>query len=150
MALTATVGSASADTYATLAEFVTYAENVGWSLESTNAKNEQNLRRAAQWLDREFIWRGTRVNSTQVLEWPRVLDFYPHGVLTISSTEIPQAVKDAQCEIAYLMGEGTDVLAPITTIKRTENRVKPRIVAVEGLLEEYGHPRGSNVRLVRA
>lgn len=137
-AIVATVGSASANSYVTLAEAVTYFGdklNVkAWDVAET-ANQTKALLMAARRLEREN-WIGTRVTSTQALAWPRGdaqkpdglggnNDYIPgagaltsyrggYGIYfasfgeTYSTTEIPQPVKDAQCELAlaYLNGYG--------------------------------------------
>jgi hypothetical protein len=114
MALDVTVGGASADSYASLAEYEAYAAAMGLTLTGDDTSKEANLRRARLYLDRSYVWAGYRVTDTQALQWPRyvegLVDGYP-----IPSDAIPQAIKGAQCEMAYLIQGGADPFAAITT-----------------------------------
>lgn len=120
-AIVETIGSASANSYATLEEAATYFGdrlNVSaWDAASGGDDQTKALLMACKRLEREN-WLGSRVNETQALSWPRngvekvdsvggTADFYGYTA-TYSATEIPQQVKDAQCELAlaYLSGYG--------------------------------------------
>jgi hypothetical protein len=71
---------------------------------------------AAQRFQREN-WLGSRVDETQALAWPRYNVLVVDGVgAYYLTTEIPQLVKDAQCELALAMiggwtGEQDDSLS---------------------------------------
>lgn len=69
-------------------------------------------------------WKGIRVQRTQALDWPRAgvitEDFYdpttdprpalfPKLAYEIPETEIPTEVKDAACEVALRVIQGTDI-----------------------------------------
>lgn len=114
MALDATIGGASADTYATLAEFQTYAFNMGWTVTGA-APNiaEAALRRARLYLDASYSWVGVKATQSQALQWPRSTSILVDGY-SVATDTIPQAIKDAQCELAYLIQAGTDPLATIS------------------------------------
>lgn len=161
MALTVTVGNASADSYATLAEYQAYVVDVGKAASGTDATDEANLRRAAQYLDRHYTFVGTRQYQTQALAWPRLVNELVKD-WPINPDTVPQDIKDAQMEIAHLLQGGLD---PFATIKGTIKSAgagparveflggsgKPQLVAIEGLLAPYlagGAP--GQVRLVRA
>ena len=120
-AIVVTIGSASANSYATLEEAATYFGDrlnaSAWDAASGGDDQTKALLMACKRLEREN-WLGSRVDSTQYLSWPRygvekvdsvggTADFYGY-VATYTSTEIPQQVKDAQCELAlaYLAGYG--------------------------------------------
>lgn len=107
--LDATVGGVSADSYVTEVEYLDYALDRGWTVETGQ---EANLRKARQYIDHAYVWRGYRVDSAQSLEWPRYISGYIDGHLVASDT-IPQAIKDAQCEVAQLIASGADPFATI-------------------------------------
>ena len=44
--------------------------NTAWT--GTDAAKEIALRRATQYLDNRYTYRGTRLTSTQALEWPQI------------------------------------------------------------------------------
>jgi hypothetical protein len=161
MTLDATIGGASSDTYSTLAEYTTYAADMGWTIQSTDPLNEADLRRARMYLDRQYEWIGYRVTSTQLLQWPRTIGGYVENY-TVANNIIPQSIKDAQCELAYLIKGGLD---PFKTVKGgslqstkagpvsvtySTSRETPRIVAIDGMVAPYGSKKGSIVNLVRA
>ena len=169
MALDTTVGGASADSYGTLAAFQTYAGNVGWVLTSyTDAVQENNLRRATQYLDREMRWVGLKQTSTQALDWPRSVDGYDSDGYAISVDTIPAPIISAQFEVAFAMLGGADPYATQTTGTVARKKVKagpveteteynggsslPRFPTLSGLLSDYvlGGAGGSMVRVERA
>jgi hypothetical protein len=166
MALDTTIGGAAADSYATLAEYEDRAAAMGWTLADTNAANEINLRRAAIALDVSYAFRGTKNTAGQAREWPRFSDmgygstvyFDPYP---IRSTEVPQRIKDAQMEMAYLIQGGADPLATYTGgIKRQRVDVieveyagaqgRPRYDAVDRLLSGYVTAAPGQSVMVRA
>jgi len=124
MALDTTIGGASSDSYATLAEYQAYLAAIGLSPTGVDATDEQNLRRARQYLDRSYSWLGYKVNSTQRLSWPRTIGEYIDGY-PVQPTEIPQPIKDAQCEMAYLIQGGADPFETLTggAVKRKREKV---------------------------
>lgn len=79
MALTVETGAglSNAEAYLSVADALTYLTAVGasdaWAAAST-AQKEVALRRATQYLDTQYTWRGEPLTSTQALEWPRVVD----------------------------------------------------------------------------
>lgn len=110
-----TIGSASANSYVTSVEASAYFESrltfQTWSAFDEDTQRIPALLTAAQRLQREN-WLGSRVDTTQALAWPRDSVFkidtptgyfggfgYAGGDLYLT-TEIPQEVKDAQCELA--------------------------------------------------
>lgn len=103
MALTTTPGSATADSYATLAETDTYHSdrgNTAWA--GTDALKEAALRRAVTWLDSTYLVRfpGYRTDDRdQNLEWPRTNAYDIAGEL-LAVSEIPIEIKRAQMEAA--------------------------------------------------
>jgi hypothetical protein len=130
MALDATVGGASADTYGTLTEANTYwtaRQSAAWG--SSDAVKEYALRKAAQFLDNVYRgkWKGQKVDSAQALAWPRgwVTDAEGFGV---PSDSIPQQVKNAQFEAAKIIAGGTELEA---TIERAVKREQVGALMVE-------------------
>jgi len=90
MALITTPGAPDADSYVTLAEADAYHAglgNTGWV--GADDVKQGALRRALQYVDTQYRYRGERVDAGQSLEWPRT-----------GFDGIPQRLKDAQCEAA--------------------------------------------------
>jgi hypothetical protein len=102
--LVATVGGSTSNTYATLAEATTYFEGrlnvTDWTGATTDEKNRA-LVMAARRLDQE-VWVSEKAASTQALKWPR-WDAEDEDGNSVGSDVIPQAIKDAQCELALAM-----------------------------------------------
>ncbi|RLC88516.1 MAG: hypothetical protein DRJ03_02595 [Chloroflexi bacterium] len=102
------------DTYVTVLEADTYfAARYGyesWALLDEPTK-EKALISAAQQLDLQCAWYGSRVDDEQLLAFPRTPDADP----------VPQAIKDAQCEIAFAItttgSTSTDGGDPLTELK---------------------------------
>lgn len=165
MALNVTVGSASAESYASLVELYAHAQGYGLTLTGTDAEKEAALRRAAAYMDAAYVWKGLRASEAQARAWPRADAGYDSDGYGIDADTIPAKVKAAQCEIAIAHLAGTDLWATQTTGAVSRKRVKAGPVeteteyqgarvtaalpAVAALLRDYatGIPGGS--RLVR-
>lgn len=113
MTLDTTIGGATADSYASLAEYVAYAASYGLTTTGDDAAKEVALRRARAYLDGGYKWSGVKVTVTQALAWPRVFDYLVDGFQVLSS-EIPQDIKSAQCEMAAIIQGGADPFQAIT------------------------------------
>ena len=159
-----TPGGESADTYATLAEYQARAAAMGWTLAGTDAEDEANLRRAAVALDASYQWRGQKRTRAQALDWPRDNVGYVDGWL-IEPETIPQAVKSAQMEMAFIIQGGADPLATVEAgIKRKREKVdvieeeteyagaltSPRFTAVDRILRDYVRAGAGQIALSRA
>jgi hypothetical protein len=163
MALDTTVGGASADSYITDAEYQAYWLDRGVVLSAVTT-NEADLRKAADWLDRSYNFAGYKATGTQRRAWPRVTTILVDGY-TVSSTVIPQDIKDAQAELANLIRGGLNPAAtidgtlasesvragPVASTKTYQGgKSSPRLVAIEGLLAPYtGGGSAGQVRLQR-
>ena len=107
MALDTTVGGASANSYASLAEFNSYWTGrmipTGQAAPSTfsDADKESQLKQATIELDL-LRYRGRQKTETQALKWPRT-ELYTDEGWVVDSDTIPQKIKDAQCELAYAL-----------------------------------------------
>lgn len=162
MALITTIGGALSDSFVTLAEYQTYGGAMGWTLGADDAADEVNLRRAALYLGRNYTFTGLKQYQVQALAWPRLVgglvDDWP-----IDPDTIPQAIKNAQSELAYLIQGGLDPFAtidsnktgdmikvgPITIDETTTPTSRPRLVAIEGLLRPYITSGAGQMRMVR-
>ena len=117
-----------ANSYGTVAEYTEYLSEIG--LEPADA--EQHLIRAAQWLDREHKFIGFRAEIQQRLEWPRYdyelgnysrqnwysgYYFDRDGIygLRRDENDIPENLKYAQFEMAYMIQNGHDPLPIVST-----------------------------------
>lgn len=109
MALDATVGGTSANSYLTRAAADSYFADRLYSSNWTGASDADKdlaLVTATRRIDQENF-RGAKVTTTQALKWPRY-DTYDADGITYASAAIPQPVKDAACEMALeLLGSNT-------------------------------------------
>lgn len=164
MALTTTIGGATSDSYVTIAEYQARAASFAWVLTGTEATQEAQLRKAATANDMSRAYIGYRLNSTQSREWPRTTIELVNGY-SVPSDTIPQSIKDAQMEMAYLIQGGADPFATDTgTVKTVANEVGPikerleyrdgysadRYPAVDWLLKPYLAYGAGQVRMARA
>jgi hypothetical protein len=123
----ATVGSASANSYLTLAEadalveaMVLGTDAAQWDSGNTDSRNRA-LTAATQRLDRERFL-GARATDTQALQWPRTgvrkPDTYVNTYATgfpfrisddyFTDTEIPNQIQRAQIELAVYLHNNKD------------------------------------------
>lgn len=163
MALIVTIGATNADSYATLAEYQARGAAMGWTLADTDAANEINLRRAAVVLDETYNFIGMKQYQAQALSWPRLVnrlvDDWP-----IDPNTVPQAIKAAQMEMAYLIQGGADPLATVTgMVKRKREKLDvieeeteyagglalPRFTAVDRILRHYLRAGAGQLAMVR-
>jgi len=128
--INATVGSASANSYLTLADaqtiidgFVEDDDVTAWASATTDQKNRA-LYTATQRIDRERFL-GARVTDTQALQWPRTgvrkpdtyINTYtvgfPFRITTdyYTDTEIPDRIKYAQVVLAIYLNNNKDGMA---------------------------------------
>lgn len=122
--IVATVGSATANSYVTLAEADTALEarlnTTLWDAATDDTKNRALVEAQAEL--QSLSWVGTRTDAVQALAWPREyapdpdapsdadLDTLP--VPTFDDDEIPVRVKNAQIELAFqFVKAGTTDLA---------------------------------------
>jgi hypothetical protein len=127
--INATAGSASANSYITLADaqaivdgFVEDDDVQHWNTGNTDSRNRA-LFTATQRLDRERFL-GARATDTQALQWPRTgvrkpdtyINTYavgfPFRITTdyFTDTEIPTQIKYAQVVLAVFLHNNTDAL----------------------------------------
>lgn len=167
-------GSASADSYASLADATAWHAARGataWAAIASDALREQALVRATQYMVQVYRqrWAGRRMTATQALDWPRymvpVIDapggyglypaYYPQDT-------VPAEVRNACCELALSAAAGD--LAPnigrlkesveIGPIKTTYSATAPaftRYRAVDNMLQPFmAGGSGFSIALSRA
>lgn len=125
-----TVGSASANSFVSVAEADTYLEaRLNSSAWTGTEPKKQAVIEATRELS-ALSWQGYRVDDTQALSWPRFNAPNPDSTSSLSvydTTEIPQRIKDATCELAleFLKAGTTDVAALDSTAGTIEETVGP-------------------------
>lgn len=102
-------GSASANSYVSLAEARTLAVALGVILSPVDADAESALARATTYLETfRDLFQGHRTNGNeQALAWPRKLAAINGAML--EEDAIPLLLKKAQVTAASLIGAGTDL-----------------------------------------
>ena len=108
--ITATLKSATANSYVTLAEANTYFETVPDSTTWTNKTDDQKNRAlisATRWLD-GLNFYGDRCDESQALKWPR--NNYHVDDVELACTSIPANIKYAQYELARALANETDAI----------------------------------------
>lgn len=102
-----TVGGANANSWADVTYFKAYHETrypqLAWITTASDPKIQALLIMAGRALNGDIDWTGTAVDNVQAMTWPR------SGMLTrngfpIATTVIPDELKNAQCELAGVMG----------------------------------------------
>lgn len=119
-------GVTGANTYVSLADAVTYSTNWGntaFTTANTDAIRIQALFAAAYALDRLYGRRYISViplNTSQGLLWPRY-SVIGNDLRWITSLTIPQALKDAQCELANMYIGNTSLFPNESTTRTLKN-----------------------------
>lgn len=156
-------GLSTAESYISVADATTYftARAVtAWGALATDALREAALRKATEYMDYHYDWRGERVTPTvQALDWPR------SGVVVdgnyIESDEIPEAIKRACAELALKaataelladleQGVVSEQVGPIKVEYDRYSPQKKRYPAIDAMLAPYLKAgSGCSVGLVR-
>ena len=108
--IVATLKSATANSYVTLAEANTYFETVPDSTTWTNKTDDQKNRAlisATRWID-GLNFYGDRCDESQALKWPR--NNYHVDDVELACTSIPANIKYAQYELARALANDTDAI----------------------------------------
>jgi hypothetical protein len=107
MAITiiATPGASDANAYCTLEEANTFHDESRYHSKETWLEAGSNDRKraliwASRLLDEMVTWSGAVVHTIGALRWPRYSVWHEDGYM-ISSSIVPQFVKDATSEFAY-------------------------------------------------
>ena len=108
--ITATLKSATANSYVTLAEANTYFETVPDSTTWDNKTDDQKNRAlisATRWID-SLNFYGDRCDEDQALKWPR--NNYEVDDVELACTATPKDIKYAQYELARALANETDAI----------------------------------------
>ena len=112
--INATLSSASANSYVTLAEANTYFETVPSSAtwdDKTDDQKNRSLISATRWID-SLNFYGDRCDNDQALKWPRN-NYHVDNVELVCSA-IPADIKYATCELARALANDTDAITGTT------------------------------------
>lgn len=166
-------GDPAAEAYCDVAYADAYhskRNRAAWSL-LDQAGKEANLRLATDYMLQVYRngWKGTRVTSHQVLDWPRYnVEIKDTGAgafaYVLQPDVVPEEVKKANAELAFLIIEEEElnptegpfvirqVLGPITTEYDPNSITKKKFPAVDGILSPLLNnvSGGASRRLVRS
>jgi hypothetical protein len=143
-------GMDDAEAYVSVADCATYHTAMGNTWTGTVAAKEAALRRATQYIDAMYRFRGYPENESQALAWPRYDYTWP-----------VKAVTDATCELALRALSGalyadedaavveSEKVGPIE-VKYARNMGQKRYRLVDDLLSAYVIGGRGQSRLVRA
>lgn len=135
MSLDTTPGSATGNSFATVAEFDTYHVNrypqIEWILTATTPLKEALLIMAGRLLNNDFAWTGAAVDSVQAMTWPRsgMLSRNGYTLPTTGALSYPIDLKNAQCEWAGQLG-AADLVSDDDAAKGNLSSVRAGSVAV--------------------
>ena len=121
-------GRADAESYCSVAHADAYFAARGLtSWDGSDAHKEGLLRKATDYMKARYghQWKGTRINSTQALDWPRY-DVIAWGY-SVDSASVPTDVKNACAEFAH-RANTQDLWADRT---RATKREKVDVIEVE-------------------
>ena len=165
MAIVTTVGDQTANSYITVAEYEAFWTERNVNLSHSTAAKEAELVKAADYINREYAFVGERQFRYQGMAWPRLTGVILVKDWPIDPDTVPQDIKDAQAELAYIINQGTNVFATVeggakvreknkagpveTEVEYTNFRETPRFVAIEGLLSPYTIYGGAQFKMVR-
>lgn len=164
-------GIAEAESYLSVADFKTYADNRGLSYAGrADTEIEQALRRGTTYLDARYAnrWPGTRANGrAQGLMWPRI-DATDAEWTEIEADEIPKEVLNALAEATVRELTSPGSLSPDVTnsaggavirekvgpleVEYSEGstgRLRPLIQVLDDILAPLFGTKGNTVWLAR-
>ena len=122
--INATLSSASANSYVTLAEadayFETVPDSTTWDNKTDDQKN-RSLIAATRWID-SFVYYGDRCDDGQALKFPR--NNYQVDGVELACSKIPNNIKYAQYELSRALANDTDAMTGNTGTDGNFSEVK--------------------------
>lgn len=152
------VGRADADSYLSVASADAYCAAMGhvtWAGHDMAGK-EAALRRATQYLDARYRFRGERLTQTQALQWPRRGFNWPQRRLLDACAELAvrAASQGSLYEDPQARAVTRETVGPITVEYDTgKSGAQPRFSLVDDLLSDLIDPNTGGrftLRLERA
>jgi hypothetical protein len=132
---------AGANAYITVDEFKAYHDDRGNDYSDyATGDLETAIVRASDHIDERWSFQGEKLNSTQATEWPR-RDVYVDDLLV---TGIPDDVKEACAEYAFITADGTE-LDPAPAVDARNQIVQRKREKVGPLEEETEYVSGGVV-----
>ena len=146
--IVATAGSATANSFATLADTDTELQGrlnaSTWETDASDDDKNRALVEATRQISR-LAFGGRRTDDTQVLSWPRQFAFDPDSPVQdyFTNTVVPQRIKDGTMELAFqfIKAGTTDVAA----LDGTHNVSSKKVDVLEtSYVEPWARAKGLN------
>lgn len=137
-----TVGTDANQDLTTIDAYWAARGNTDWAA-LADADKEINMRKAADWLERNFRWRGSKATAAQRLGWPRNQAFDDDN-FPVGETEAPLVVKEAEAIVADLYRQGTLDLEGIVT-DQTAAVIKEKVDVIEVAYDSSARLKGADV-----
>lgn len=128
MALDATVGGATANSFATVAEATSYHETRPGSTWDSVDDQPAALIEATRLLQALVVWTGAAVDAVQALTWPRSGMFSRNG-FAIPTNAIPIDLKYATAEFALQLATA-DLLSDDDVVKKRITSIRAGSVSL--------------------
>jgi len=143
-------GKVNAESYVSVADCAAYAAAHGLTFTGDEPAKEARLRRATQYIDAQYAFKGEEQTDAQALAWPRTV-----------ANGVPREIVSACCELACKSGDlwqdvdassiVSETIGPLsTTYAEPANGGQVRYAAVDALLKRWVAGGGMSVRVVRA
>ena len=129
-------GKADAQSYITIIEFNAYAAARGITISGDVSSMLLQGMTYLQTLD----YIGLKNTKEQALQWPRLNAYIDSFVIT--TTEIPQLLKDLQAEVTIAIDAGND---PLATVERAVKKEKIDVIEIE--YQDNAAPFAYNLRI---
>lgn len=140
--MTVTVGTDVFDTVANVDTYWSDRGNTAWAALDTSTK-EVHMRKATDWISRNFRFIGTRKTAAQRLHWPANDAVDPDG-FTVGDQDAPWQVKEAMAIVADIVREGAYDLEGILT-DDTAAIKKQKVDVIEVEYDTAARLRGQDV-----
>lgn len=140
--MTITVGTDTNQEVVAVDSYHSDRGNTDWAAQGTTQK-EQHMRKAADWLERNFRWRGTKKTSAQRLGWPRDQAFDDDSY-AIGESAAPFQVTEAEAIIADLYRGAVNDLEGIVT-DTDAAVIKEKVDVIEVAYDSKSRLRGADV-----
>tara|TARA_R100001443_G_scaffold115333_3_gene132860 strand:+ start:1272 stop:1772 length:501 start_codon:yes stop_codon:yes gene_type:complete len=165
MAIVTTIGGTTTNSYITVAEYEAFWTERNVTIGGSTSSKESELVKSADYINRAYDFIGEQQYRYQTMAWPRLTGIMLVKDWPIDPDTVPQDIKDAQAELAYLINQGATPFATVeggakvreknkagpveTDVEYTNFRETPRFVAIEGLVSPYTVYGGAQIKVIR-
>lgn len=145
-------GKDDAESYVSTADCDAYHTAMGNDWTGTDAVKEAALRKATQYIDARYTFRGEPVSEDQALSWPLQDIDWPVKALTQATCELALKALSGDLYADVEAGEvQSETVGPISvTYSRVSNGGQKRYALVDDLLAPYLRGSRYQAHIVRA